>query len=93
MDDEDEMKNQCFGGEYMGEVSPEIFPVSHFLKFKSSGNTFYHSIHIFNSKSCQQQHTLHIISSALTASVWQHNEAGKLQATEAVVECLPPLLH
>lgn len=21
MDDEDEMKNQCFGGEYMGEVS------------------------------------------------------------------------
>lgn len=31
MDDEDEMKNQCFGGEYMGEVSHKIFFLSHFV--------------------------------------------------------------
>lgn len=30
MDDEEEMKNQCFGGEYMGEVSG---PITSFLRF------------------------------------------------------------
>ena len=25
MDDDEEMKNQCFGGEYMGEVRPFFF--------------------------------------------------------------------
>lgn len=31
MDDEEEMKNQCFGGEYMGEVSG---PITSFLRFQ-----------------------------------------------------------
>lgn len=52
MDDEDEMKNQCFGGEYMGEVSViKMFFSQIFCKFLSFDKTFQHSIHSINNKS------------------------------------------
>jgi hypothetical protein len=79
MDDEEEMKTQCFGGDYMGEVSWII--ISH-LRVSVLQQTYLLKF------VCNKYYIISTFS-----GVWPHVKEDELSTSEAMVECIHAVLY